>query len=166
MTQEMCWFLCLQSIFCSFIICLLKLRTVATYPSFIFLEILEIQRKGARFRPKSHMYFIILNFRGFFLWSLAVLFLIARYFLDIYVNYMAFWPLILSFSFTQNFRMVLILLELIALDQCSQSNEQQNQWSVVLQSRESREQETRIFPESILCCLNFSTFVKMFHKIY
>ena len=115
------------------------------------------------------MCFIILNFRGFFLWSLAVLFLIARYFLDIYVNYMAFWPLILSFSFTQNFRMVLILLELIALDQCSQSNEQQNQqnqWSVVLQSRESREQETRIFPESILCCLNFSTFVKMFHKIY
>ena len=49
-------------------------------------------------RLKSHIHLIGLNFHGFVLWSLAVLFLIACTFLNFYQNYMAFWPLSSSFS--------------------------------------------------------------------
>ena len=49
------------------------------------------------------MYLIGLNFRGFFLWCLSVLFQIARLFLDFYQNHMAFWPQTSSFSFVREF---------------------------------------------------------------
>ena len=58
-------------------------------------------------KPKSHMYLISLNFRVFFLWSLAVLILAVRYFLDVLQNYMAFWPLTSSFSVERDFNSVL-----------------------------------------------------------
>ena len=67
---------------------------------------------------KSHMYLIGSNFRVFFLWCLAVLFQIARFYFDFYQNHMAFWPQTSSFSFKRDFSADRSLIQL-ALLMCS-----------------------------------------------
>ena len=55
--------------------------------------------------PKAIYIFhlISLNFRDFFLWYLAVLFLDSAILFDFYQNHMAFWPQTSSFSIERNF---------------------------------------------------------------
>ena len=66
--------------------------------------------KARGYWPKSRMYLIGLNFRGFFLWCLAVLFQIAGFYFDFYQNHMAFWPQTSSFSFERDFKLLCMLL--------------------------------------------------------
>ena len=94
-----------------------KIRiALAQLQRWVNLAILGLREKNCRlnqipfngkvrgYTPGSHMYLISLKYsRFFFLWSLAVLFLIARYFLDVYQNYMAFWPLTSSYFVERNF---------------------------------------------------------------